>query len=738
MLRDVARLAALDAAAVLDTPPDPAFDRLSQLARDALGAAAAYVVFVGADRQFIKSCAADDRSAAGTSTPLSHSLCRHAVEAGAPLAITDGARDPRFASHPAVAELGIAAYLGAPITSEDGQVLGTVCVTEPAPRAWAPGDVAVLCGVAAAAGREHDLRAANRQLAERERLLVDRSRERDAVFAAMHDVVLVLDRDGTYLRAFPTAPELLYRPGEEMVGRRVHDFLPPPAADAFVATVRRALAEGRPVTHDYALDLPAAAGRPPATAHFHAVVSPLDGEAGTVLWVARDVSAGRAAEEALRANEVRLRAIYSAAPVGVFEADETGSVWHVNPCVCDIWRQAEEEMLDDGWQARVHADDLGPLLAEWRAAGAAGREFTREFRLLVPAAADGVVDPAARPEVRWVRGRVAPLRDAAGRVVGSVGTAEDVTDRHRAETTQRRLTGILEAMPDVVTVTAPSGRIQYLNAAGRRLLGVAGGPDAVREAGLDVRAVQPQFAPGGSSAAAVAAAMLEGAWRGETTLTKCDGREMPVEQVILAHRDADGEIEYLSSILRDVTERKQAEATLRAFALVDELTGLYNRRGFLALAEREWEAARAAGQGALLVYLDLDGFKAINDTYGHAEGDRALAAVAGVLRRTFRDADVVGRLGGDEFVAFARTGAAGPRALEHARETAARVQQRLQALLAEATLAAGRPYTLAGSAGVALFDPAAPATLSSLMVEADAALYDRKRARKRPPRGAAA
>jgi diguanylate cyclase (GGDEF)-like protein len=280
-------------------------------------------------------------------------------------------------------------------------------------------------------------------------------------------------------------------------------------------------------------------------------------------------------------------------------------------------------------------------------------------------------------------------------------------------------------------VTAPSGRIQYLNAAGRRLLGVAGGPDAVRAAGLDVRAVQPQFAPGGASAGAVAAATARGAWRGETTLTKCDGREIPVEQVILAHRGADGEIEYLSSILRDVTERKQAEATLRAFALVDELTGLYNRRGFLALAEREWEAARAGGQGAVLVYLDLDGFKAINDTYGHAEGDRALAAVAGVLRRTFRDADVVGRLGGDEFVAFARTGAAGPRALEHARETAARVQHRLQALLAEATLATGRPYTLAGSAGVALFDPAAPATLSALMVEADAALYDRKRARKR-------
>jgi diguanylate cyclase (GGDEF)-like protein/PAS domain S-box-containing protein len=384
-------------------------------------------------------------------------------------------------------------------------------------------------------------------------------------------------------------------------------------------------------------------------------------------------------------------------------------------------------MLGEGWQSRVHVDDLAPLCAAWRAAGAAGEPMTCTFRLLVPAGR-GV------PAVRWVRGRVSPLRDASGRVVGSVGTAEDVTEQHRAETAQRRLTGILEEMPDVVAVAAPSGRIEYLNGAGRRLLGVAGGPAAVRAAGLDVRAVQPQFARGGAHEGAMATAMIDGAWRGETVITKSDGRVIPVDQVILAHRGADGDIEYISSILHDVTERRQAEATLRAFALVDELTGLYNRRGFLALAEREWQGACAARQGGLLLYLDLDDFKAINDAHGHGEGDRALAAVAGVLRRTLRESDVVGRLGGDEFVAFARCGAGadGESALEHARETAARVAERLDGLLAAENVAAGRRYALGASVGVALLDPDAPCTLSALMVEADAALYDQKRARRRP------
>lgn len=728
MLHDRARLAALEAAAVLDTPPEPAFDRIATLAREALHAAAAFVSLVSADRQYLKSCViASGPAAEGASAPIALSFCRSVVETMAPLRVDDTRHDPAWRDHPGTHAFGIGAYLGAPIVVEGGHGLGSLCVTEPRARAWTEQDVSVLVGLAAAVGREFELRAANRRLAEREAALVAAVRERDAVFAAMHDAVFVFDREGTYVQVMPTAPELLYRPGDELVGRRVHDVLPTAMADVFVGCVRRALDEGRAVHHDYSLELPGRPDRPARLTHFHATASPLDAAAGTVVWVARDVTAHREAEDAVRASEARLRAMNVASPVGVFEADLEGRVRHVNPRCAEIWGVTEAELLGDAWQARVHVHDRGPLLADWRAAAARGVEFARVYRLVMLDADGGA------PRVRWVHGRTAPLRDDAGRVVGSVGTIEDVTDRQQVETTQRRLTGILEAMPDVVTVAAPCGRIEYLNAAGRRLLGVRGGPDAVQAARLHVATLQPQFAPDGPRAGAVAAAMLDGSWHGETTLTRCDGREIPVDQLILSHRGANGDIEYLSSVLRDVTERKQADATLRAFALVDELTGLYNRRGFLALAEREWEAAQAAGQAGVCVYLDLDDFKQVNDTHGHAEGDRALAAVAGVLRRAFRDSDVVGRIGGDEFVAFARCGV-GPgcsSALDGARATAARLQGRIQALLAEANLAAGRPYGLAASVGVALFDPAASTTLSALMMAADAALYDRKRARGR-------
>lgn len=99
---------------------------------------------------------------------------------------------------------------------------------------------------------------------------------------------------------------------------------------------------------------------------------------------------------------------------------------------------------------------------------------------------------------------------------------------------------------------------------------------------------------------------------------------------------------------------------MRQLSLTDELTGLSNRRGFFVLAEQEWKVACRAKRDCVLVSLDLDGLKLVNDAFGHAEGDALLFAAAGVLKKTFRDADVIARLGGDEFAVFTRDGALDP------------------------------------------------------------------------------
>jgi diguanylate cyclase (GGDEF)-like protein/PAS domain S-box-containing protein len=176
--------------------------------------------------------------------------------------------------------------------------------------------------------------------------------------------------------------------------------------------------------------------------------------------------------------------------------------------------------------------------------------------------------------------------------------------------------------------------------------------------------------------------------------------------------------------MRDVTDRKQAEEELRALTLVDDLTGLYNRRGFRMLAEQHMRLTKRGGPVSFLVSIDLDGFKNINDTYGHAEGDQALRRVAGALRTAFRDSDIIARFGGDEFVVWALDcGEIRPELID-----------RINTALAASNKVAGRPYNTALSIGTARFDPFARISLDELMVEADARLYEVKRSRSEPAR----
>jgi PAS domain S-box-containing protein len=118
-------------------------------------------------------------------------------------------------------------------------------------------------------------------------------------------------------------------------------------------------------------------------------------------------------------------------------------------------------------------------------------------------------------------------------------------------------------------------------------------------------------------------------------------------------RDSDNNPAHFIFQIQDITERKRAEAALQSLSLVDELTGLYNRRGFLAVTEQHLAAIRRSERVPVILYADLDGLKVINDSLGHREGDRALVKAAEIFREIFRTSDIVARFGGDEFVVLA-------------------------------------------------------------------------------------
>ena len=177
----------------------------------------------------------------------------------------------------------------------------------------------------------------------------------------------------------------------------------------------------------------------------------------------------------------------------------------------------------------------------------------------------------------------------------------------------------------------------------------------------------------------------------------------------------------LTRAVRCAVERQKVQNTLRGMSLIDQLTGLYNRRGFFTLARQHEKLANRLRRRMLHIFLDLDGLKQINDTYGHREGDTALADTAEMLRQTFRESDVLARLGGDEFAVLA---------LETSRPTGRVWQDRLTENLARANAQRARAYRLEMSLGVAIYDPRHPVLIDDLMAQADAAMYDAKRRRK--------
>jgi diguanylate cyclase (GGDEF)-like protein len=167
-----------------------------------------------------------------------------------------------------------------------------------------------------------------------------------------------------------------------------------------------------------------------------------------------------------------------------------------------------------------------------------------------------------------------------------------------------------------------------------------------------------------------------------------------------------------------------AQAKLETLSQTDELTGHYNRRGFMALARRSMAYCQRQGESFLILFMDLDGLKFINDTWGHDEGDRAITGLAEILRISFRGTDIVCRLGGDEFTVFAAN--AGPASLN---TILARIDTQIQ----ETNLALAKPWKLGVSVGA--FHAASDCRLSleEMMMEADKALYQEKRRKKGLP-----
>jgi diguanylate cyclase (GGDEF)-like protein/PAS domain S-box-containing protein len=307
----------------------------------------------------------------------------------------------------------------------------------------------------------------------------------------------------------------------------------------------------------------------------------------------------------------------------------------------------------------------------------------------------------------------------------ALGIARDaIEDRYLLET-------FLSATPDHVYFKDTESRFTRISASLVPWLRLADAGDAVGLTDADF------FAP--AHAAAARADELRVMQTGEPLVALeeremwPDGRETWVSTTKVPLRDHTGQIVGIFGLSRDITERKLAQERIKAqgrelerlaqqlerLTLYDELTQIYNRRGFELLGSNAVMSACRDRTPLCVLFLDLDNLKQINDGFGHGTGDRALVEAAAILRETIRATDVVGRVGGDEFAAVL-TGLVHVDPVE--------LRRRLRRIAHDRVERADLPEPLAFSIGVAVLDSSEPRSLEVLMAEADRAMYEEKRA----------
>lgn len=290
----------------------------------------------------------------------------------------------------------------------------------------------------------------------------------------------------------------------------------------------------------------------------------------------------------------------------------------------------------------------------------------------------------------------------------------DATDEVRA----RRYEAICEATTDFVGITDVAGDFLYLNPAARRMLGI--GHDE------DVTALPSGTFFDADHYARVSDEILTslietGSWSGELVLRARDGRTFPVSQVTTVHLEDDGSPAFFSSISRDISAVKYVEATLEHQATHDRLTNIPNHALFVELVAHALARNERTGLATAVVFIDLDRFKSINDTFGHVGGDEVLMEVAHRLRSHLRPGDTVGRFAGDEFTVLIED--------LPAHEAVARSQEVVDRILAALRVPVplgDRIAPITASAGLAVAVPGDGTVAADLIRHADVAMYRAK------------
>jgi diguanylate cyclase (GGDEF)-like protein/PAS domain S-box-containing protein len=417
---------------------------------------------------------------------------------------------------------------------------------------------------------------------------------------------------------------------------------------------------------------------------------------------------------ALHKGEARFRAISDASPLGIFVSDAEDGCVYTNAAYQEISGLTFEQTLGRNWSIAIHPEDRERVLSGWRAAAQGHESFRTECRFQ---RGDG--------SIVWTRVNSAAIGDGSA-PHGHVLTVEDITDRKSMERGLRaaeealfeekeRAQVTLNSIGDAVLTTDLQGRVTYLNLMAETMTGWSREEASGRPLAEVFRIID-----GTTGAAAVDPARLAMeedrpmALAADCVLVRRDGEAIPIEDSVAPIHNREGRVSGAVIVFHDVSQSRAMILRMAHLAQHDALTGLPNR---MLLSERLSQAiglARRHRKQIALLYLDLDHFKPVNDSLGHAIGDQLLQSVAGRLVGCVRATDTVCRQGGDEFVILLAE-------IEHPQD-AAHVAEKCRHALAAPHLIGGRELNVTLSIGISVY-PDDGGDADTVVQNADTAMF---------------
>jgi diguanylate cyclase (GGDEF)-like protein/PAS domain S-box-containing protein len=601
------RLHALYSTGLLDSAPEPAFDRITRLVARALDVPIALISLVDEERQWFKSRV----GAEACQTPREQAFCAHAILQTEPLVVPDATADARFADNPLVTGApDIRAYAGVPIRTRNGQAIGTLCAIDSQPRWFTREELDTLSDLAALAMKQVQMREA----VERSRLEVNRF------------------------------------------------------------------------------------------------------------------------DAALRANAARFEEMFDLASVGMAQVAPDGAWLHVNQALCRIVGYSPDELQRLSFQDITHPDDLHAdldLMRQLRAGQISQFQIEKRYR-------------RKGGRYIWIDLNVTKKSGEDGRVEYFISIIQDIDARKQTElalaalrrnleeTVQQRteevlgreaeLRMVIENAYDAYVSTDEEGRVTTWNQQAESTFGWSAA-EALGQP-LENLILPKEMREGhGQGMARYLRTGIKGALdkRLEVPAQRKDGTPLVVELCATALH-MHGRTMF-SVFLHDITQRKAMEAEREWEARHDALTGLLNRRAFMELLPQALARADRGGKPLALLFLDLDGFKAVNDTLGHEAGDELLRHAGTVLRQSVRQTDSVVRLAGDEFVVVLEN-------LSLSEADGYSVAEKILARLSAPLLLQHGQARVSASIGIAVYAPGSGQTPSALIHEADGWMYQAKQAGK--------